>query len=597
MLIDDLAEAPNPQFVRPRRAELNGTWSFIYDDSDRGVNERWFDTPERLVEAIEVPYPPESPLSGIGDRTFHPVCWYARQFTDIRSNANSRLLLNFGAVDYRADVWVDGQHVGEHSGGHTPFALDISAALNPAAKGHWVVVRAFDDPLDAEQPRGKQDWQAEPHTIWYHRTSGIWQSVWLEEAPGSRILNVRWRFDRSRWLVDYEVELSHPAPGGAELRIALAKDDAPLSNATVSVVDRTTAGQINIGAGRWTMSPGELLWSPRFPNLITATLTLSVPGHQDDVVHSYMGLRTIETSGRNLLLNGSPLFLRFVLEQGYWPESQLAAPSPAHLRREVELIQELGFNGARIHQKVEDPRFLYWADRLGLLLWGECANAFTFSERAIDRHAREWREAVLRDRNHPSIIAWVPFNESWGVSELGSSEAQQQAIKAAYHKTRQLDGTRPVVGNDGWENVAGDLLTIHDYTWDAGLLKRRYDDESALANTLESYFPGSRPVAVGDFEPAGKPVIVTEYGGVSFAPDTGEDWFGYGTVRSSEEYVERYRQLTEALHRSSLLSGFCYTQLTDTEQETNGLLTATREHKVPVESIHAITSGATGASG
>jgi len=591
MLIDDLADAPNPQFARPTRIDLNGAWHFAFDDADAGVDNRWFETPDELGQTITVPFPPESSLSGIGDRSFHPVCWYARGFEDPRSHKGARLILNFGAVDYRADVWVDGQHVGDHIGGHTPFALDISSALIPESTHHWIVVRAFDDPLDAEQPRGKQDWKAEPHTIWYHRTTGIWQSVWLEVAPQSRIVNVRWRFDRARWLVDYEIELSQGVSRGAELTIQLELDDQPISSAAVSVADRTTSGQIHLGAGQRTMSTGTLLWSPKAPNLITATLTLSSPGQPDDIVHSYMGLRTIETSGRNLLLNGAPLFLRFVLEQGYWSESQLAAPSPHHLKREVELIKELGFNGARIHQKVEDPRFLYWADRLGLLLWGEIANAFVFTERAVDRHAREWREAVLRDRNHPSIIAWVPFNESWGVSELGLSEPQRQAVTAAYHKTHQLDGTRPVIGNDGWENVAGDLLTIHDYNWDAAVLKRRYDDEGALATTLESYFPGSRHVTVGDFDSTGKPVMITEFGGVSYAPGDDENWFGYGTVRTIEEYVDRYKALNEALQDSSLLCGVCYTQLTDTEQETNGLLTANREHKVPVEQIRAITLG------
>lgn len=593
MLIDALADAPDPQFARLKRTDLNGTWHFAFDDADIGIDDRWFGTPETLGQKIEVPFPPESPLSGIGDRSFHPVCWYAREFEDPRSGDNSRIILNFGAVDYQADVWVDGQHVGDHTGGHTPFALDVSPALSRVGSRHWIVVRAFDDPLDAEQPRGKQDWKPEPHVIWYHRTTGIWQSVWLEETPRTRICNIRWRFDRSRWLLDYEVELSQAILEGAELRIELAIDDQPISSSTFSVSDRTTSGQMHLGAGQRTMSTKELLWSPKAPNLVTAVLTLTNPGHPDDVVHSYIGLRTIESSGRNLLLNGSPLFLRFVLEQGYWPESQLAAPSPSHLKREVELIKELGFNGARIHQKVEDPRFLYWADRLGLLLWGEIANAFVFTERAIDRHAREWREAVLRDRNHPSIIAWVPFNESWGVSELASSRSQQRAVTAAYHRTHQLDGTRPVIGNDGWENVAGDLLTIHDYNWDAAILRQRYDDEGALTSTLETFFPGSRHVTVGEFDPSGKPVMVTEFGGVSYAPDADEKWFGYGTVRSPEEYVDRYRALNDALQGSSLLCGFCYTQLTDTEQETNGLLTADREHKVPVDLIRAITSGET----
>jgi hypothetical protein len=255
------------------------------------------------------------------------------------------------------------------------------------------------------------------------------------------------------------------------------------------------------------------------------------------------------------------------------------------------LIRELGFNGARIHQKVEDPRFLYWADRLGVLIWGEIANAFVYTERAIDRHASEWREAVLRDRNHPCIIAWVPFNESWGVGEIGYAPEQQEAVRAAYHRTHMLDGTRPVVGNDGWEYVEGDLLTIHDYEWNAETLRDRYSRPEQLPNTLESHFPGSRRLVVGDNDASGIPVMVTEYGGVSYAPNSGEKWFGYGKVGSNEEFLAKYRDLTDPLNESTLICGFCYTQLTDTIQETNGLLDENRNPKVPIEQIREITTG------
>jgi len=306
-------------------------------------------------------------------------------------------------------------------------------------------------------------------------------------------------------------------------------------------------------------------------------------------VQTYLGLRSIDLSGRRFRINGRDTFLRFVLNQGYWPESQLAAPSPEALKREVELILELGFNGARTHQKIEDPRFLYWADRLGLLLWGETANSFTFTERSIDWHLSEWREAVLRDRNHPSVIAWVPFNESWGVGEVGRSPEQQEAVKAAYHRTKMLDGTRPVIGNDGWENVIGDLVTIHDYTWDPQTLRDRYTSEDQLPTTLATHFPGARHIAVGDFCTDGKPVMVTEYGGVSFAPDSGENWFGYGKVSTPDEYLAQYKALTDALSESDYICGFCYTQLTDTEQETNGLLDEHRQPKVAMDKLRAIT--------
>lgn len=590
-MIDRLALAPNPQFARESQVDLCGEWSFAFDDEDVGRAERWFINGDKLESTITVPYPPESKLSGIADTSFHPICWYARSFADPRNADNERLILHFGAVDYAATIWVDGVEIGGHEGGQTPFSLDATDALGAGRQEHLIVVRAFDDPLDVEQPRGKQDWLENPHSIFYHRTTGIWQPVWFEVTPERRILSVRWRFDRARWHVDFEVELSSRSSSHATLTIELDRDGQLAAQASVMANERVATGQTRIGTANSAVNRHSLLWSPSQPTLLGATITLSESGSADDRVLSYVGLRTVERAGRKILINGSPVFLRFVLEQGYWPESHLASPSADALEREAGLIKELGFNGARIHQKVEDPRFLYWADRKGLLLWGEAANAFTFSDRAIQRHASEWREAVLRDRNHPSIIAWVPFNESWGISEVGASTEQQQAVKAAYHRTHQLDGTRPVIGNDGWENVIGDLLTLHDYSWEPDVLRQRYSTEAGFEDTLRNYFPGSRRVVIGDYNPADKPVLVTEFGGVSYAPESGEEWFGYGTVQSEEEFIERYRDLCNALNESELIAGFCYTQLTDTEQETNGLLTEDRQPKAALEKLREITSG------
>jgi beta-galactosidase/beta-glucuronidase len=588
MLVDRLGQSPNPQFSRPNWVDLTGEWKFRFDDADEGIRARWFDLPEQFDRVIAVPYPPESELSGINDKGYHPVSWYARSVEIGASATEARHILNFGAVDYHAIVWVDGDRVGEHRGGHTPFSIDITDALNPDTSEHWIVVRAFDDPVDIEQPRGKQDWLPEPHVIWYDRTSGIWQPVWLEEAPAARITSLRWRFVPENWQLDYEIELSCNPEPDSTLKIELELEGKPIATVAASASSRVVSGQIGLRGAIPPMQVHALLWSPARPNLIGATVSLE-GGDTTDVVESYLGLRSIDLRGRRIRINEGEVFLRFVLNQGYWPESHLTAPSPEALKREVELILELGFNGARIHQKVEDPRFLYWADRLGLLLWGEIANSFTFTERAIDQHLEEWRESVLRDRNHPSIIAWVPFNESWGIGEVGRSVEQQEAVHAAYHRTHTLDGTRPVIGNDGWENVAGDLVTIHDYSWDPETLRNRYTTEEQLGTTLETYFPGGRIIAVGEFDTDDKPVMVTEFGGVSFAPDSGEEWFGYGKVRTPEEFEEQYRALTEALSSSDLICGFCYTQLTDTLQETNGLLTEHREPKIPMEKLRAIT--------
>ncbi len=590
MLIEDLSSAPNPQFVRPGYLDLSGEWQFAFDDENRGIRERWYTDPAQLRERITVPYPPESALSGIHDISYHAVLWYAREFETASLAQGERLLLNFGAVDYEATVWVDGAFVGAHRGGHSSFSIDITDALNRDAS-HWIVVRAFDDPHNVEQPRGKQDWQSSPHSIWYERTSGIWQPVWLERTPSVRIASVVWRFDATRWAIEYDIDFSATPAKGSVLKIDFELDDRTFPGVRITPTGRFVSGCIGLGGSQEIMDPAALLWSPDRPHLIGATLTFSAPGQIDDVVQSYVGLRTVELTSSKVLLNGRPIFLRFVLEQGYWPESQLSAPSAEALKREVELIQELGFNGARIHQKVEDPRFLYWADRLGLLLWGETANSFTYSQQSIAWHAQEWQEIVTRDRNHPSIISWVPFNESWGVNELSRSLPQQHAVQAAYHQTHQLDGSRPVIGNDGWENIAADIFTIHDYSWDEDLLRRRYGSHEGLQEAIAGHFPASRPLIAGDFDYTGKPVMVTEYGGVSFAPASGEKWYGYGRVNTESEYIDKYRALTSALSESELLCGFCYTQLTDTLQETNGLLTDKREPKVPIEEIRKITEG------
>jgi hypothetical protein len=280
-----------------------------------------------------------------------------------------------------------------------------------------------------------------------------------------------------------------------------------------------------------------------------------------------------------------------VLEQGYWPESHLAAPDADALRKEVELTKALGFNGVRIHQKVEDPRFLYWCDRLGLLVWGEMANAFVFSPTAVERLTREWLDVVRRDYSHPCIVTWVPLNESWGVPSLETDKAQQAYVKALYHLTHALDRTRPVIGNDGWEHIASDVWGVHDYALDGSTILERYGTPAAVEQTLSNVQPHYRTIILPDYHREGEPIMLTECGGISFKPATGEQWFGYGTVSDATGYLEKYRELIEAILACSTIAGFCYTQLTDTEQETNGLLTENREPKLDMEALRAITRG------
>ena len=310
--------------------------------------------------------------------------------------------------------------------------------------------------------------------------------------------------------------------------------------------------------------------------------------------YSYLGLRTAEVGGGRFLLNGRPYYVRSVLEQGFWPDTHLAAAGTAALRREVELIKELGFNAVRVHQKVEDPRFLFWADRLGLLVWGETAGAYEFSARAVELLTREWLDIVRRDRSHPSIVTWVPMNESWGAQDIATDPAQQAYATALATLTRAIDPTRPVVSNDGWEHVDSDILSIHDYTAEPDVLRSRYRDDGAVREVLTGPGPqGRKPilraVQLTRFDEGRAPLMITEFGGISYQGDA-STW-GYAEVADDDEYTRLLRGLFDALRSSPAIAGFCYTQLTDTLQEANGLLTAERQPKLPLETLRAIVTG------
>ena len=578
-------EHPRPQLVRDRWTDLCGTWRFAYDDDDIGLDAGWARDPEALDRSIQVPFPPESPASGVADPTYHPVVWYSRTFT-APQQPGERLLLHFGAVDYRATVWVNGTQVATHEGGHTPFSADITAALHPDGE-QVVTVRAEDLPTDLTQPRGKQEWLPRPHIIWYERTTGIWQPVWLEPVPASRVESARWTpaLDRSEVALRVRVR-GHQA--GQRLRVALALRGEVLADVTAAVTGARTTLSVPLDQTRISLDPRALLWSPNHPNLLDATLTLLDGDEVVDEVLSYVGLRSVALSNGRLRLNGRAVVLRLVLAQNYWPESHLAAPSAEALRREVELVKELGFNGMRIHQKVEDPRFLYWCDRLGLLVWGEMPSALEFDGDTIRRLTREWLEVLERDVSSPSIIAWVPFNESWGVPNLESDPAQQHAVRALYELTKAIDPTRPVVANDGWEHEVSDILGVHDYSQEGATLRERYGSREAVERTLRETEPYYRSLLLRPLEAGAAPLMITELGGITYDPESDAFWNGYGAVDDADQLAKRYADLIGSLLDSPVVAGFCYTQLTDTAQERNGLLYADRRPKVDPALVAAV---------
>jgi beta-galactosidase/beta-glucuronidase len=355
------------------------------------------------------------------------------------------------------------------------------------------VVRAEDDPADLAKPRGKQDWQLEPHSIWYPRTTGIWQSVWLERVPALRIASVRWTPNLARWELGLEVQVEGAARGPVRLAVRLGARGMVLADDSYAVVHGEVHRRIALSDPGIDDSRNELLWSPESPTLIDATLELRGPdGELYDAVASYTALRAIAVQGDRVLLNGRPYPLRLVLDQGYWPATGITAPDDAALRRDVELAKLMGFNGVRKHQKLEDPRYLYWADRLGLLVWAEMPSAYRFTRTSVERVAREWTEAMRRDYSHPCVVAWVPFNESWGVPNLPDSAAERHYVQALYHLTKTLDPTRPVIGNDGWESVATDIVGVHDYDPDPDGIARRYHADEARPRLFRRERPGGR---------------------------------------------------------------------------------------------------------
>jgi hypothetical protein len=540
---------PRPEYPRPRlRREswvnLNGEWDF-----GSGVK-------PTLDRRIQVPFCPQSELSGLREQP-GDVVWYRRRF---EAPPAERLHLHFGAVDHHATVWVNGVEVARHTGGHTPFSADVTGAIT--GRDDELVLRIQDPLSDRTLPRGKQNWRPEPEGIFYTPTTGIWQTVWLEPLPERHVRGLRLWPDLEAGRVAFEVA----AEGEVEI---------------VAAIDGRTAGSWSGPAGRGSLTLDPVLsWSPGQARLYDLVIRLFEGGHEVDRVESYFGLRKVETRDGRFLLNGAPFIQRLVLDQGYFPGGLLTAGDDRTLRADIELAIAMGFNGARKHQKIEDPRWLYWADALGFVVWEEMPGFHQHSAEAEARLEAEWAAAVLRDRDHPCVVAWVPFNESFGLQGI-AAQARAQLLGRLFRLTHELDGSRPVVSNDGWEHAATDLCTLHDYGSATELAERYRSLESALE-------PSGRPCPpfLPGFAHSGQPLIVSEFGGLKLA---GSGGWGYGEVAGPQEFANAYGELVAALLGRGPVEGFCYTQLTDVGLERNGLLDFERRPKVDLRTLKALT--------
>lgn len=573
------AEHPNPQWERDTWKNLNGTWEFEFDFGCSAVERRLWEK-KRFDREILVPFCPESRLSGIGYTDFINGVAYRRNFELSQEELSGRVLLHFGAVDYEASVYVNGTLVGSHKGGYTSFCFDITKHVAPGPNTLFVAVK--DDVRSGLQPKGKQAHLYASSGCDYTRTTGIWQTVWLEFVPERHIQSAKYYPDPANG----KVTVTGLVQGQGTLQLTALWEDKPVGEAALSVEDGFFTVQLDLSETH--------LWEPGKGGLYTLLLSFG-----EDRVKSYFGLRTAKFQGRKFLLNGKSLFQRFVLDQGFYPDGIYTAPTEEDLVKDIQLSFAAGFNGARLHEKVFEARFLYHCDRLGYLVWGEYPNWGLDHAHPLstETYLNQWSEAVERDFNHPAIIGWCPFNETWGYRE----EREKNALLTSLYKlTKRLDPTRPCIDSSGNYRVLSEVYDIHDYDQDTQSFQARWDGLTDRIRETGGVIPAEDPFFNSAPEgPSGRapffnqpydnqPIFVSEYGGIRWPDDTVEGW-GYGNAPATpEEFFARYKGLTEALLNNPEIFGFCYTQLYDVEQEVNGLYTYGRAQKFDISLIQKI---------
>lgn len=575
-----LKSHPVPQFQRENFLLLDGAWDFAEDPENRGEAEKWY-CQFHGGEKIAVPFACESTASGIGREKIAQNIWYHRTVNIPAENLLDSALLHFEGADYSAKVWINGIYAGCHEGGYTAFCLDIADRL-VAGENHITV--KVSDGYCIENPRGKQRWLDRSYSCWYVPTTGIWKSVWLEFTGSVYLTRVKWtpsvsdhtlkaEIFLSGYRDDLELELSLPLRGRNCKNMKIKPDSAYIALS----VDMT--------------SPEEefqvRLWRPEDPALYEILLTLRSGGNVTDAVRSYFGFRDFHAEKDSMLLNGAPVYEKLVLYQGYWAETGLTAPSAEAIEKDLRNIKAMGFNGLRVHQKIESEVFLSLADELGLFVWCEMPSPHRFNDNMKQKFVAEWAEIVRQKYNHPSIVTWCPFNESWGIRGVLDNVQMQSFADSVYCLTRAYDAMRPIVGNDGWEQTKTDLVTVHNYEQDGSRLFAAYGDrERALAEREATRY--QKMIFARGYKYEGQPVIVSEYGGLAFLNGLTENDWGYSAVATEDDFVKRFGELCRAIKKIGYVSGYCYTQYSDVWQEKNGLVTMDRKFKVDPEKIRKI---------
>lgn len=571
---------PRPQLVRDNFLLLDGEWNFCFDENHSGEEKgyRYGFEPEHK---INVPFTYETEASGINIQKVHDCVWYSRKVY-LEKNEDRKIILNFEGSDYETKVYVNRNMVGSHKGGYSRFSFDIT---DYAENGENLIVVCVRDSLDKAQPRGKQRWIKKSYACFYVQTTGIWKSVWIEYVPEVYVtsLKITPNLENSSVLIEGTLNREFDCQVSAEIEFG----NDFISNASTSVAgNKRFSLTVNVNSEKYPLW-GVMLWSPSEPNLYDLSVKLlDEESEIIDEIKSYFGMREISISGQNILLNGIPLYQKLLLDQGYWRESHLTPPSEGEIINDISKIQSLGYNGVRKHMKIEDEKFLFWADVRGLLVWSEFPATYTFCDDAVSNFTNEWMSVVRQNYSHPSIITWTPFNESWGVPKIKTSKKQQDFTRAIYYLTKSYDSTRPIICNDGWEHTISDIITLHDYEENIKAFSDRYGDLGSLLSNKKAFSKTMFCMADG-FKYGGQPIIISEFGGIAVS-GKGDGW-GYGNkVEGEEDFLSRFEAITDAIKAIPECSGYCYTQVSDVQQEVNGLLDENHEYKFSPERIKEI---------
>lgn len=595
-------EYPRPQFVRDNNwINFNGEWDFAFDDSNVGLKQRWFkaENVEKFDKTIIVPFCFQSKLSGLEDTSFHEVIWYRKEFEIPPQFIDKKVLIHFGAVDYRCRVYLNGGHVSSHEGGYIGFSLDITDYVED---NNVLVVRVEDPSQDLEIPRGKQYWLKEIERIFYPRVSGIWQTVWLEFVSSICYLK-KLKFipdiDKSELMVEFNIHGTEFSDIFLLIETSFNEQNIAKEEISLDFLGKFERGTITQLDGRLFPKTADrfkfkikipekmlYLWDVDNPNLYDLHLSIhnKKTGIIYDTVRSYFGMRKISISdlkssyNKQILLNNNLIYQKLFLVQGYWPGGLYTAPSEEDIIKDIQFIKDFGFNGLRTHQKAFDPRFLYWCDRMGVLVWGEIGNSFVFTIDSQVRLLNEFITEIERDYNHPSIIIWVPINESWGVRSRSRRDSKRAFYTLSlYYLIKSIDPTRLVIDDDGWWHTETDICSRHFYS-DIKQLPKLFEDE------IKNHKRAFPKVYLKPFKYKEEPIIYSEIGGFGYELDEkiGNKW-GYGDLlKNGEELFNKVINLFKEFEkRKSWIQGFCYTELYDQFQEVNGLLTINRVPKFP----------------